>query len=107
MITITQSESVGSAAFNSDWVGSPFTKNLQIMMMRATKPNTITAAKFYDMSLESFTMVLKSSYCIPLQSLKRKKLFFFFFEEMPQSYIFQVLSTSFSYFTTLRAVNEE
>ncbi|XP_012251775.2 odorant receptor 4-like [Athalia rosae] len=69
-----QSGGIANSGFNSDWVGSSFGKNLQIMMMRATKPSKITAAKFYDMSLESFSTVL---------------------------------STSFSYFTTLRAVNEE
>ncbi|XP_024938769.1 odorant receptor 13a-like isoform X2 [Cephus cinctus] len=71
---IVESEAVGDAAYRSDWASSSFTQSLRILMMRATLPSRITAAKFYSMSLESFSAVL---------------------------------STSFSYFTVLKAVSEE
>lgn len=54
-----QSEAVGDSAYGSGWIGSGFSQTLQIMMMRARIPNKITAAKFYAMSLESFSAVNK------------------------------------------------
>ncbi|CAD1477326.1 unnamed protein product, partial [Heterotrigona itama] len=50
-----ESEAVGDSAYGSGWIGSGFSQTLQIMMMRARIPNKITAAKFYAMSLESFS----------------------------------------------------
>ncbi|KOX70431.1 hypothetical protein WN51_04834 [Melipona quadrifasciata] len=49
------SEGVGDSAYGSGWIGSDFCQTLQIMMMRARIPSKITAAKFYAMSLESFS----------------------------------------------------
>ena len=52
-----QSEAVGDSAYGSGWIGSGYCQTLRIMMMRARIPNKITAAKFYAMSLESFSAV--------------------------------------------------
>ncbi|XP_043583167.1 odorant receptor 13a-like isoform X3 [Bombus pyrosoma] len=59
---IDESGAVGDSAYGSGWIGSRFSQNLQIMMMRARIPSKITAAKFYAMSLESFSMVLSTSF---------------------------------------------
>ena len=56
----SQSEGVGDSAYGSGWIGSGFCQSLQIIMMRTRVPNKITAAKFYDMSLESFLTVNKT-----------------------------------------------
>ena len=53
----SQSEGVGDSAYGSGWIGSGYCQTLRIMMMRARIPNKITAAKFYAMSLESFSAV--------------------------------------------------
>ncbi|KAK1118303.1 hypothetical protein K0M31_015009 [Melipona bicolor] len=57
-----ESEAVGDSAYGSGWIGSDFCQTLQIMMMRARIPSKITAAKFYAMSLESFSAVLSTSF---------------------------------------------
>lgn len=54
---MTQSEGIGESAYNSGWIGSRFHKSVQIMMMRSKIASKITAAKFYSMSLESFSTV--------------------------------------------------
>ncbi|XP_050590058.1 odorant receptor 13a-like isoform X2 [Bombus affinis] len=59
---IDESGAVGDSAYGSGWIGSRFSQNLQIMMMRARSPSKITAAKFYAMSLESFSAVLSTSF---------------------------------------------
>ncbi|CAK9808753.1 Putative odorant receptor 92a [Anthophora plagiata] len=59
---IDESEAVGESAYSSGWIGSRFSQSLQIMMMRSTIPSKITAAKFYSMSLESFSKVLSTSF---------------------------------------------
>ncbi|KAG7204006.1 hypothetical protein KM043_001869 [Ampulex compressa] len=53
-----KSGSVGDSAYSSGWTGSDFTQDLQIMMMRSRNPCVITAAKFYNMSFESFSAFL-------------------------------------------------
>ncbi|XP_006621909.1 odorant receptor 13a-like isoform X1 [Apis dorsata] len=59
---IDESEGIGESAYNSGWIGSRFRKSVQIMMMRSKIPSKITAAKFYSMSLESFSAVLSTSF---------------------------------------------
>ncbi|XP_050486366.1 odorant receptor 13a-like [Bombus huntii] len=59
---IDESGAVGDSAYGSGWIGSRFSQSLQIMMMRARIPSKITAAKFYAMSLESFSAVLSTSF---------------------------------------------
>ncbi|XP_076637266.1 odorant receptor 13a [Colletes latitarsis] len=59
---IDESEAVGESAYSSGWIGGRFYKNLRIMMMRSRVPSKITAAKFYSMSLESFSAVLSTSF---------------------------------------------
>ncbi|OAD56871.1 Putative odorant receptor 13a, partial [Eufriesea mexicana] len=59
---IDESEAVGISAYGSGWIGSHFCQSLQIMMMRSRIPSKITAAKFYSMSLESFSAVLSTSF---------------------------------------------
>nr|AQN78404.1 olfactory receptor 2 [Meteorus pulchricornis] len=71
---ITESEAVGESFYQSDWVGGNYMQNMRILMLRSINPSRITAGKFYDMSLKSFS---------------------------------SVLSTSFTYFTVLQAVNED
>ncbi|XP_012275770.1 odorant receptor 13a [Orussus abietinus] len=70
-----ESIAVADSAYDSGWTeNAPYAKSMQIIMMRSRVPCTITAAKFYSMSLKSFQAVL---------------------------------STSFSYFTMLKAVDEK
>nr|AXM05151.1 odorant receptor [Campoletis chlorideae] len=59
---IDESEAIIDSAYASEWIGSPFCLNLRILMLRATRPSKITAAKFYDMSLKSFSSVLSTSF---------------------------------------------
>ncbi|KAG6801019.1 odorant receptor 13a isoform X1 [Apis mellifera caucasica] len=59
---IDESEGIGESAYNSGWIGSRFCRSVQIMMMRSKIPSKITAAKFYSMSLESFSAVLSTSF---------------------------------------------
>ncbi|XP_033324226.1 odorant receptor 13a isoform X2 [Megalopta genalis] len=59
---IEESESVGLSAYNSGWMKSRYCPRLMIMMMRSMVPSKITAAKFYSMSLESFSTVLSTSF---------------------------------------------
>ncbi|XP_043255410.1 odorant receptor 13a-like [Colletes gigas] len=59
---IDESEAVGESAYSSGWIGGRFYQNLRIMMMRSRVPSKITAAKFYSMSLESFSAVLSTSF---------------------------------------------
>ncbi|CAL7951030.1 unnamed protein product [Xylocopa violacea] len=59
---INESEAVGESAYSSGWIGSRLCQSLQIMMMRSRTPSKITAAKFYSMSLESFSAVLSTSF---------------------------------------------
>nr|QNL14996.1 olfactory receptor 52 [Aulacocentrum confusum] len=71
---IVESTAVGDSSYASDWVGARFTQNIQILMMRSLTPSKITAAKFYDMSLMSFTSVLSTSfsYFTVLQSVNEE-----------------------------------
>ncbi|XP_054011569.1 odorant receptor 13a-like isoform X1 [Hylaeus anthracinus] len=57
-----ESEAVSESAYSSGWIGSRLCQSLQIMMMRSRIPCKITAAKFYSMSLESFSAVLSTSF---------------------------------------------
>lgn len=66
---MTQSEGIGESAYNSGWIGSRFRKSVQIMMMRSKIPSKITAAKFYSMSLESFSAVSDFSFFLLLFKL--------------------------------------
>ncbi|XP_043272510.1 odorant receptor 13a-like [Venturia canescens] len=59
---IDESEAIIDSAYASEWIGGPFCLNLRILMLRATRPSKITAAKFYDMSLKSFSSVLSTSF---------------------------------------------
>ncbi|XP_031825339.1 odorant receptor 13a [Nomia melanderi] len=59
---IEESEAVGLSAYSSGWFGGSYCSSLMIMIMRSTVPSKITAAKFYSMSLESFSKVLSSSF---------------------------------------------
>ncbi|XP_076752151.1 odorant receptor 13a [Xylocopa sonorina] len=61
-VLINESEAVGDSAYSSGWIGSRLCQSLQIMMMRSRTPSKITAAKFYSMSLESFSAVLSTSF---------------------------------------------
>ncbi|KAF7991118.1 hypothetical protein HCN44_002680 [Aphidius gifuensis] len=63
-VLITESEDVGNSCFNSDWVGAndKYKRNIKILMIRSTKPCKITAGKFYDMSLQSFSNLLSTSF---------------------------------------------
>ncbi|XP_071650394.1 odorant receptor 10 isoform X1 [Temnothorax longispinosus] len=59
---IDESDAVGHSAYCSYWIGGTFSRSLQIVMMRSKVPSRITAAKFYSMSLESFSQVLSTSF---------------------------------------------
>ncbi|XP_036146704.1 odorant receptor 4 [Monomorium pharaonis] len=59
---IDESDAVGESAYCSRWFGGTFGRNLQIVMMRSKVPSKITAAKFYSMSLRSFSQVLSTSF---------------------------------------------
>ncbi|XP_076284109.1 odorant receptor 13a [Lasioglossum baleicum] len=59
---IEESENVGLSAYSCEWIKSRYCPNLMIMMMRSMIPNQITAAKFYSMSLQSFSTVLSTSF---------------------------------------------
>ncbi|EFN77929.1 Putative odorant receptor 92a [Harpegnathos saltator] len=59
---MTESDAVGESAYSSGWIGGTFGRSLQIMMLRSMVPSRITAAKFYSMSLQSFTQV-SGCYC--------------------------------------------
>ncbi|XP_025158050.1 odorant receptor 13a [Harpegnathos saltator] len=59
---MTESDAVGESAYSSGWIGGTFGRSLQIMMLRSMVPSRITAAKFYSMSLQSFTQVLSTSF---------------------------------------------
>ncbi|XP_077265636.1 odorant receptor 13a isoform X2 [Temnothorax americanus] len=59
---IDESDAVGQSAYCSYWIGGTFSRSLQIVMMRSKVPSRITAAKFYSMSLESFSQVLSTSF---------------------------------------------
>ncbi|KAL2726659.1 odorant receptor 13a-like isoform X2 [Vespula squamosa] len=59
---IDESEAVGFAAYESEWYDNNFGLTLQMIIMRCRIPCKITAAKFYSMSLESFTTVLSTSF---------------------------------------------
>ncbi|XP_058808976.1 odorant receptor 82a-like isoform X2 [Phymastichus coffea] len=59
----SESQAVADFAQLTNWVGA-YRKSvdIQIVIMRASKACTITAAKFYDMTLEAFLKVLSSSF---------------------------------------------
>ncbi|XP_076287360.1 odorant receptor 13a-like [Lasioglossum baleicum] len=59
---IEESENVGLSAYSCEWIKSRYCPNLMIMMMRSMVPSQITAAKFYSMSLQSFSTVLSTSF---------------------------------------------
>ncbi|XP_015440133.1 PREDICTED: odorant receptor 13a-like [Dufourea novaeangliae] len=59
---IEESEAVGESVYNGGWIGSRYGSSLMIIMMRSTVPSKITAAKFYSMSLQSFSKVLSTSF---------------------------------------------
>jgi len=56
-LVTNQSDAVSKSAYCSYWIGGTFGRSLQIVMMRSKVPSRITAAKFYSMSLESFSQV--------------------------------------------------
>ncbi|KAL6256416.1 hypothetical protein P5V15_012529 [Pogonomyrmex californicus] len=59
---IEESDAVGESAYRSGWIGGTFGRSLQIVIMRSKVPSRITAAKFYSMSLETFSRVLSTSF---------------------------------------------
>ncbi|OXU28468.1 hypothetical protein TSAR_011465 [Trichomalopsis sarcophagae] len=59
---VMKSEDVAEFAYTSNWIGSVLSTNLRMIILRSRKPCTITAGKFYDMSLESFLKVMSSSF---------------------------------------------
>ncbi|KAL0115022.1 hypothetical protein PUN28_010525 [Cardiocondyla obscurior] len=59
---IDESDAVGESAYCSHWIGGTFSRSLQILMLRSKVPSKITAAKFYSMSLQSFSQVLSTSF---------------------------------------------
>ncbi|XP_018350381.1 PREDICTED: LOW QUALITY PROTEIN: odorant receptor 13a-like [Trachymyrmex septentrionalis] len=61
-LVTNQSDAVSKSAYCSYWIGGTFGRSLQIVMMRSKVPSRITAAKFYSMSLESFSQVLSTSF---------------------------------------------
>lgn len=56
-LVTNQSDAVSESAYCSYWIGGTFGRNLQIVMMRSKVPSKITAAKFYSLSLQSFSQV--------------------------------------------------
>ncbi|KAL7306709.1 hypothetical protein TKK_0001380 [Trichogramma kaykai] len=58
----TESLDIAEHAYNSQWIGCTKSINIRMIIMRSRKACTITAGKFYDMSLESFLKVLSSSF---------------------------------------------
>ncbi|XP_014218341.1 odorant receptor 82a-like [Copidosoma floridanum] len=58
----TESENVADVTYLSNWIGTSSPTNFKMVSMRSSKPCTITAGKFYDMSLESFLKVMGSSF---------------------------------------------
>ncbi|XP_023245326.1 odorant receptor 82a-like [Copidosoma floridanum] len=58
----TESENVADVTYLSNWIGTLSPTNFKMVSMRSSKPCTITAGKFYDMSLESFLQVMSSSF---------------------------------------------
>ncbi|XP_034940852.1 odorant receptor 13a-like [Chelonus insularis] len=68
---MSESEAIGMSIYKSDWIGADFMKSLRIIIMRSFIPSTITAGKFYNMSLMSFTSVLSTafSYFTVLQTM--------------------------------------
>lgn len=56
---LLQSQEVGGAAYDSDWLdASPNIKrSLKLVMARAKRPCKITAGKFMDLNLESYFLV--------------------------------------------------
>ncbi|KAI4479671.1 hypothetical protein M0802_014361 [Mischocyttarus mexicanus] len=59
---IDESEAVGYAAYESEWYHNNMGRTLQTIIQRCRIPCKITAAKFYNMSLESFAKVLSTSF---------------------------------------------
>ncbi|XP_072760734.1 odorant receptor 4-like [Anoplolepis gracilipes] len=60
---ITESAGLRDAFCNSDWYNNPpsYTKLLSICITRSEKPLMFTAGKFYTLSLNTFTNIVKSS----------------------------------------------
>ncbi|XP_014228891.2 odorant receptor 13a-like [Trichogramma pretiosum] len=58
----TESLEIAEHAYNSQWIGCTKSINIRMVITRSRKACTITAGKFYDMSLESFLKVLSSSF---------------------------------------------
>ncbi|XP_043462011.1 uncharacterized protein LOC122498384 [Leptopilina heterotoma] len=56
-----ESIAVRDGVYSSDWAGCSSAKELQIVMMRINNPSKITAAKFYNLTLTSFSKVLYTS----------------------------------------------
>ncbi|XP_015177210.1 PREDICTED: odorant receptor 13a-like [Polistes dominula] len=59
---IDESEAIGYAAYESEWYNNNLGLTLKTIIMRCRIPCKITAAKFYNMSLESFAKVLSTSF---------------------------------------------
>lgn len=60
---IQESGAMGNAIYNSNWADTPydvfnrFRKDMITVMLRSKRPSNITAAKFFPISLQSFTNV--------------------------------------------------
>lgn len=54
-----ESEFVAVAAYDCDWYDKPviFQKSISLIIMRSQRPSGVSAAKFYLISLESFSKV--------------------------------------------------
>ncbi|XP_011696224.1 PREDICTED: odorant receptor 22c-like [Wasmannia auropunctata] len=60
---ITESAGLREAFYNSDWYNNPpsNTKLIGICMIRSEKPLILTAGRFYALSLNTFTSIVKTS----------------------------------------------
>ncbi|RLU26582.1 ObirOr5-Q1 [Ooceraea biroi] len=60
---INESAALRDAFYNTEWYNNPpsCTKLISICMVRAEKPMVLTAAKFFPLSLSTFTNIVKTS----------------------------------------------
>ncbi|XP_023708399.1 odorant receptor 4 [Cryptotermes secundus] len=59
-----QSLELAQAAYDCDWLDAPqsFKRSLVTIMCRAQKPVRLTAWKFFNVDLQTFTSVLRATY---------------------------------------------
>nr|CAD7420065.1 unnamed protein product [Timema poppensis] len=60
------SGSVQTTAYECQWYSSDqiFQRAVQMIILRAQRPVVLTAGKMYNMSLSTFTLIMKNSYSI-------------------------------------------